>query len=259
MKLTATIPHCHLRLLAVAAVLAAVAAPAAAANQAKPRPLDRKVRVMEKVLDAVLVDSPNVLVASQRATRGLFLDGYGALFTFDASLNLHHLDGLPDFSELLELEGARVEIEQAMAAAEAARAEAEEARAQAEREAEKRLAGRTPEAAPEPPRAPRAPRAGRVTLKSSEEVAAERATLVAGLERELVEVVLDYGATLAELGDDSWVAVAAFLDGERSFLPGRDDDGGRMLVKARMRDLRALAAGRLSRPEATAKVVIETD
>jgi RNA polymerase sigma factor (sigma-70 family) len=48
--------------------------------------LDRKVRVMEKVIDEVLVQSPNILVGRGGTARGLVLDEYGALFTIEGDL-----------------------------------------------------------------------------------------------------------------------------------------------------------------------------
>lgn len=48
--------------------------------------LERQVGVMEKVMDEVLVQSPNVIVSSRSATRGLALDDYGVVLTFDAKL-----------------------------------------------------------------------------------------------------------------------------------------------------------------------------
>jgi hypothetical protein len=194
----------------------AVAAASAAENEAIR--LDRKVRVMERVIDEVLVQSPNILVSPGGTVRGLVLEEYGALFTFEGNLD----------SEVM------IRI----------------------------------------PRAPRAPRAGRSVIvipgddddddeddddKSWEEMekeSREKANeMYEGLKVELMETLIDYGATLGELGNDRWVAIAAFLDSRQ--LLGSSDTGKRLLLKARMRDLRQYAAGSLSRDAAMAKIIIE--
>jgi hypothetical protein len=50
------------------------------------RKLERQLGLFERVLDEMLVDSPNWLVQSHREARGVYVDGHGAVFTFDASL-----------------------------------------------------------------------------------------------------------------------------------------------------------------------------
>ena len=50
------------------------------------RKLDRQIDLFERVVDEMLVDSPNWLVQSTRETRGRHRSGTGVRFTFDASL-----------------------------------------------------------------------------------------------------------------------------------------------------------------------------
>jgi hypothetical protein len=198
--------------------LAVVAASAAEATESR---LDRKVRVMEKVIDEVLVQSPNILVSPGGTARGLVLEEFGALFTIEGSLG---------GSGLIHIRGIRV------------------------------------------PRAPAPPDGSRNVIivpdvdheegdegKSWEEMereAEERSKeMLAGLKTELIDTLIDYGATLGELGNDQWVAIAAFLD-SREFL-GSGDSGKRLILKARMKDLRQVAAGSLSRDAAISKIVVD--
>jgi hypothetical protein len=87
------------------------------------------------------------------------------------------------------------------------------------------------------------------------EAEAKSLEMYAGLKVELTDALIDYGATLGELGNDKWVAIAAFLD-SRDFMGG-GDSGKRLVLKARIRDLRQYAAGNLSRDAAVSKVVVE--
>ena len=76
---------------------------------------------------------------------------------------------------------------------------------------------------------------------------------LAALKIELTETLLDYGATLGELGDNDWVVVAAFLHGF-----GRRGDGPEQLVlKVKMSDLRQYSAGQLSLDQAKGRVVLD--
>jgi hypothetical protein len=172
------------------------------------------------VIDEVLVQSPHVTVSLGRNTRGLVLDEFGALFTFDAGLGT----GL-DLPGLLVVPGVRTEegvrhrrLDRAIPLSEdeSELLEPDEWRKQAE---------------------------------------ATRREQIEGFEAELVDVLVDYGATLAELRDDQWVAVAAFLGG-RAFL---DSSAGatRLVVKVKMRDLRQHASGVLSREAVEARVKVE--
>ena len=48
--------------------------------------LERQIDVMEGAIDDMLVDSPNFLVHGGDNARGLYIDEFGVIFTFDASL-----------------------------------------------------------------------------------------------------------------------------------------------------------------------------
>jgi hypothetical protein len=183
--------------------------------------LDRKVQVMERVIDEVLALSPHVMVTGAGTTHGLVLDGFGALFVLEGAVGGEWLV-TPDS---LFVPGARL------------------------------LHGQDP-----PPKAGGSGTADverdLASLKQrQQEAEARRAEHLAGLRGELADALIDYGATLSELDGDDWVAIAAFLGSSRLFV-GSDDDQ-RMLVKAKMRDLRQYAAGNLSREAVAERVVVE--
>lgn len=70
--------------LAVAGLLVGLLAGDAAAG---PRSKEsRQLRLFEHIVDEMLVESPNWLVQGRNDTRGVYVDGHGAIFTFDASL-----------------------------------------------------------------------------------------------------------------------------------------------------------------------------
>jgi hypothetical protein len=53
----------------------------------------RQIRLFEHIVDEMLVDSPNWLVQGRDETRGVYVEGHGAIFTFDASLVNSGWDG----------------------------------------------------------------------------------------------------------------------------------------------------------------------
>ncbi len=77
---------------AVPALLVLAVLPVAAGAAPRGDRIDRQVGLFERVVDGTLVDSPNWLVQSRDNTRGTYLSGYGAVFTFKASLvdRVHH-------------------------------------------------------------------------------------------------------------------------------------------------------------------------
>jgi len=194
----------------------------AAVGAAEPErtPLDRKVRVMERVIDEVLAQSPHVMVNFGSNARGLVLDEFGGLFTFEGSLGAG-LD-LPGF---IVAPGTHLKGEPGAVWLDRERLDADEEDEALDPEEWRR--------------------------KSSE----RRQKNLDGLQAELVDVLVDYGATLAELRDDQWVAVAAYLDGSDFF--DHDSAGNRVVVKVKMRDLRQHAAGTLNRDAVESRVKVE--
>jgi hypothetical protein len=210
------------------AVLGLVAVTATAAEDSASR-LDRKVRVMERVLDEVLIQSPNVMVSSGGVTRGLVLDGYGALFTLDARVGTDYFMALPA-APLPPKPGEGTETEIIIA-----------------------------------PRVRHRGDTGEIEVESwdewREESKEKHAEQYKEFKSELIDALIDYGATLTELANDDWVAVAAFLD-SRVLFRGSEGlfgggGGGRLVVKVKMGDLRKYASGSLSRDAVIGKVVIE--
>jgi hypothetical protein len=149
------------------------------ADPEKPnRKMMRQIRIMEKILDEVLVDSPNLLVFNDRPTRGFYLDGFGAVFTLEASLVR---EGTFDFSFLknfrIEKEDGKVIIVT-------------------------RDKGSGDEDEDEE--------------ENGEEEVSEAELYERG-KQELKEALVDYAETLSSLKDDDWVAVVAFLKGSSYF------------------------------------------
>jgi hypothetical protein len=78
--------HCILATcLACAAVLVAGQVPPAAAGE-RPTKIERQITVAGKMIDEMLVDSPNFLVSGREPTDGFEIEDMGALFVFEASL-----------------------------------------------------------------------------------------------------------------------------------------------------------------------------
>lgn len=206
------------KILVVAALMVAVlglmAVSATAADDAATR-LDRKVKVMERVLDEILIQSPNVVVSARGVTRGLVLDEYGALFTLEASIGTDmFVMAMPEPPAVPIGEGHEDTVI---------------------------IAPRHPD------------RAGREDewLEKSNE---KRAEQYKAFKAELIDAIVDYGVTLTELRDDQWLAVVAFLD-SRPLLGG--SEGGRLMLKIKMRDLRQHSAGALSRDAVEGRVIVE--
>jgi hypothetical protein len=179
--------------------------------------LDRKIKVMERVLDEILVQSEHIVVGHGNTARGLLLDEFGALFVIEGSLGAN---------EFIIGSGATVWTI-----------------------GEDRLLRSMAEPAP--------PKGGHDEVdweKMKEEAEKKKAENFKALKRELSEALVDYGATLTELADDQWVAIALFL-GERAFLGA--EDGERVVLKIKMSDLRRHASGSLSTDAAVNKVVID--
>jgi len=71
--------------LLVAGLTGTLVSPAAADSRSDR--LEKQVRIFERAVDQMLVDSPNFLVHSSEATQGMILEGRGVVFGFKTSLN----------------------------------------------------------------------------------------------------------------------------------------------------------------------------
>jgi hypothetical protein len=200
------------RRLAAAAAIIGVAGIGVAADGR----LDRKVQVMERVIDEVLVQSGHVTVSSRQPTRGLVLDDYGVVFSFEGRLGSDGWFG-PGVGLVFGDGDARPGVWTVPENMEDLQKDLKEKQQEAEqRRAEDRRA----------------------------------------LQDELVDALLDYGATLSELAPDDRVVIAAYL--ESSFPLGREEEREQIVLTARYGDLQRALVGDLSRQEAAALVRVTT-
>jgi hypothetical protein len=187
-----------------------------------PKRTVRQIGVMEKIIDKVLIDSPNFLVHGGDNARGLYIDGYGAIFTYDASLVSQWFDYKSYFRKL----GERFEIttnedgDEIIVLRRSKDKDKDEDKDDEEAEIEKR---------------------------DQEEVYEDG-------KEEMTQVLLDYGETLSALQDDQWVVLAAFLKGSEYF---EEKQISRLVLKAKLGDLRSYSAGKLSESAAISRVVVE--
>jgi hypothetical protein len=198
---------------AAALILIGIAGNAAGADDTASKKLTRQIGVMEKIVDEVLLDSPNFLVYSKQNTHGIYLDEFGMLFSFEASILTKSSEDW--WQQLQNGLGKKFNIRR-----ENGKTIIEYEDGDEDKE---------------------------IDVDDSdweEKMEAEQKERYEAGKEELATVLLDYGDTLTGLRDAQTVAIAAFLRrGDFYF----DDEVSTLVVKAKMSDLRAFAKGDLSK------------
>jgi len=204
----------------VACAAAALALPAVLAGGPGDTKIHRQIGVMEKIIDKVLLDSPNFLVHGGENTRGLYLEEVGALFTFDASLTNADFD----VKGYLKSLGQRFETRTD-----------EDGNTVIILKNDKKKGDEDEEDEPD----------------ALENLPGD--TFDRGRE-ELIQTLLDYGETLTSLQDNQSIIIAAFVQGAEL---ARGRGVSQVVLRARMADVRAHADGKLSEREMRSRVTIE--
>lgn len=219
-------------ILAAALVLSVLPRAAAAIDER----LAHQLNVMEKVIDEVLVDSPNILVFGSEPTHAFYIDEFGAILSFEASLT-----GAGGWNPALGLEflnRMHVETEDGKTTIwfdenpDSLKADANSARDQALKQYVESMKGRG---------------------EAGEEGKSEADRYAEG-KQELIDGLLDYGATLTALRDDQWIAITAYLRDAGIF---EEREISHLILKVRVSDLRAFGDGRLSRDALNTRIAIE--
>lgn len=208
--------------LSIPFILGSLMTPAWGAGSKK---VTRQIGVMESIVDEVLIDSPYFLVSGRDNARGLYLEGFGAVFTFDASLVTSPFWGGKLDITFLEDWGGKVEVD-----------EDEDGNKiitihKGSKDAEKKAKEAQKKEKKDP----------KVVYENGKE--------------EMKQTMLDYGETLTFLADDEHLVIAAFM-GKMDFWKDKDRPS-RMILKVKMRDLRAFTSGSLSESAAKGKIVFE--
>lgn len=180
----------------------------------------RQIKVIEGIIDEVLVESPNFRVSGRDDTRGLYLEGYGVVLMFEATLV--DVDDWDDWSD-----GFRYEVDKD---------------------------GRTIVVIPDKGKGDTEDEDGSRRSWRDRRGAREKRLYERG-KQEIREALLDYGDTMTTLADGQWLAVAAFLKDTEYFM---DNKMGRVVIRAKMSDLRAYAAGKI-REEAMLERFVEEE
>ncbi|MEZ5063609.1 MAG: hypothetical protein R3B81_02690 [bacterium] len=208
-------------LIGIALAAGFVAKAAFGADADRPeRKVVRQIGIMEKIMDQMLLDSPNLLIFGRDVTRGLYIEGFGAVFTFDASLVEKDKDSHWNFNfpfRVEDVDGKKVII-------------IDEDDKEDAKEAAKLLEERE----------------ARRTNVEEELYRAGKA--------EIISLMLDYGETMTSLTDAEHLAVAAYLKDANYFTKNKIS---RLVLKAKMADLRAHAAGKLSEEEMVRRMKVE--
>ncbi len=198
--------------------LLCVAPVPAPAQSGDNRRMQRDIRMMENVLDHVMVESRNVLVGSKHSVNGVYIQGIGAVFTVEARLLLRdrRFGNAWFWSGHDDHDGwhwrRHRDRDDDLDDDDDSRDDRRKRRARDEEE------------------------------------------LYNDAKAELSEALVDYGDTLGELAPSDWVAVCMILD-ESARIGDRKIT--RLVLKARASDLRDAASKKLSRDAAMKKLIIE--
>ena len=214
-------------LAVVCLLIGALVVPAGADRGA--RKLDRQVGVFESVVDEMLVDSPNWLVRGRENARAVYVDGYGVVLTFEASLvdrdyrfggkwwkGLNFLKHkgdriivrIDDDDEVIEIEGLDDE-------------DLKDVQEMKE--------------------------------KLSQKAATRQEKRYQRGKTEIIDVILDHGDFLTNLKSEDWLEVVAVLHDAEYF---EDNDLHRLSMRVKMKDLREYADDKLSEENVIKKIEV---
>ncbi len=199
-----------------------------ATAQDVPRKLEREIFLMEEIISDVLIDSPYWLVSSGGPNHGIYIDGFGVLFSLEASLtsgSFWHDDG--GWSLLRKLGWRRHSDRIIIDLDDDDEYWDDEDYDDEDEDAYDRYRSRR---------------------KERDERCYERGR------GELREVLADTGDILSELNDQDYVAIAAFLEDHRYF---RRNKLSRLFMKVKMGDLRAYHDDHISLEELESRIVVE--
>lgn len=220
--------------LILLAVIACAVAPSLAADGPTPQKMLRQIGVMEKIIDKVLIDSPNVLVSGMGNTRGLYVDPFGVVFTFTGSIlrGDSPLDRLSDWSFSTKEDQYDIQVDKdgnQVITIKKGKGKSDKAKQDEDIEDHKE---KNPETAWE----------------------TERQKKYANAKGELIQALLDYGETMTALKPGQTVLIAGFMKDDDFF---KEEKISRFILKAKVEDLRAFSSGELSESAMRSKIDIE--
>ncbi len=245
------------RIIVAAGVALAVFAGTSVADdrdQTVPAKMLRQIGVMEKIVDKVLLDSPNFLVRVDDNTRGLYIPEYGIIFTLDASLTG---GSIPDMSKMIESMKNRFEIKTDKNGSQIITIHNKDKDKDKGKDSKNKNDDQSSSdeendsTPPEPPTPPLPPSVDNWVISGGGKQAAD---LYAAGKDELIQALLDYGDTLTSLHSGQHVMIAAFLRDNDYF---KENKISRLVLKADIDDLRAYGEGKLSEKEARSRIDIE--
>ena len=226
-----THPGRTLTVLSLAAGCLALAGTASAQNTVQmPVKLKKQITVMEKVIDEMLVDSKNLLVASHEPTRGIYLPEFGVLFTLEAQILT------PDRGEWWKDWNKKFKVETDKHGNTIVHLNDDD---DEDNDSDK---------------ADKADKDAKKRELTKKELMKDREERYENGKKEIRTALMEYGYTLTGLREDQWVGIAAYIDDDDMF---GDNEGETVLMRAKVSDLRAHDAGKLSDDQMASRVSVE--
>jgi hypothetical protein len=223
-----THPGRTLSLLSLTAGCLALAGTASAQTTAQmPAKLKKQITVMEKVIDEMLVDSKNLLVANHEPTRGVYLPEFGVLFTLDAQILS------PDRGEWWKNMGKAFKVE-------------------TDKHGNTVVHLNNDDDDDDSDKADKSSKEKHELTKK--EILKDREERYENGKKEIRDALMEYGYTLTGLREDQWVGIVAYIDDDDMF---GDNEGETVLMRAKVSDLRAHDAGKLSDDAMVSRVSME--
>jgi hypothetical protein len=199
-------------LIPLAALLLGLLATRAFASDAPTsEKMARQIGVMEKILNEVLVESPNFFIQERENARGMYVKDLGLVFTFSVSL----VDKDWDLDKILKWD--KVNVKKHDDGSYSVETEDDEEHDEDDEE-----------------------------IPTSDELLKKQERTYMRGKTELLDLILDYGDTLTTLDAGKWLVFVGFMRGSDYF---EEKNFSRLVLKAKIDDLRAYGAEKISEEE----------
>ncbi len=209
-----------------ALVLGLLATRAFAVDPPASDKMARQIGVMEKILNEVLVESPNFFIQERENARGMYVKDVGMVFTFSVSL----VEKDWDLDKIFKWDKVHVEKDKD--------GEIHIETIEGDEDGDENDKDKSDE-----------------DLPSAEEMRKKQERTYTRGKAELLDLILDYGDTLTTLPSGQWLALVGFMRGSDYF---EEKNFSRLIIKAKIDDLRAFGAEKISEEEMMKRIVQQT-